>query len=99
MRSASFEVALFIIRTYAAVFFNATALCRGHSRWLCVARQKQREIPRHKAVASAESKSAPRVETNVTDHGTRPWHSAIQLRNFKKRQRGLRVTMLPNRTR
>jgi hypothetical protein len=29
MRSASFEVALFIIRTYAAVFFNATALCRG----------------------------------------------------------------------
>jgi mono/diheme cytochrome c family protein len=53
---------------------DATALCRGRSRWLLtLPGRKEREVPRHKAVASGDQ-NASGLETNVTNHGTRPWH-------------------------
>jgi len=45
------------LRSARVRMFDATALCRGRSRWLLIQPvSNEREVPRHKAVASVDQR-------------------------------------------
>jgi hypothetical protein len=75
----SFTLAATIIRQ-KKFFVDATALCRGGSRFLLnqslkgLSCSSKRETPRRKAVASLKVLRVFLVAASVKLHGARPWH-------------------------
>src|SRR5437868_9218463 len=58
--------------------FDATALCRGSSRWFLISSPETNVNYHGSRPWHLQSMRASSVEANVSDHGTRPWHCIMQ---------------------